>query len=330
MFRKYNFRLFITFLFFSSLIIVAISGFVMYGLNNALTSTVQKEVSNSIDNVALALEDMIYNSQVTLEELSKDIDVKEFLDGDEEDEQYALIRKLYLTSVTSRGQVNLHIIRRSDGHGISTATIPTAYKQKNYQDWGVFLEANQREISVVRTSDRALGMDNDIILTLVKAVRNNTEEVAGYVVLNLMRVGFEKISASNLGLYHTDLLIVDRFNVVAFSTLGQSFEGLGKLEEPAAVNAAWDATNNSGLLMDIGSAYKKTKFGFLVIGKIAVENLANTSQIVREAALPVLLLTVFLSFLLAALLARQISRPVQKLKQSMVEVQSGKLDARVQ
>ncbi|HHW47359.1 MAG TPA: histidine kinase [Clostridiaceae bacterium] len=270
-----------------------------------------------------SIDSMLQSCINAIDELASDNDVLEYLTDTQSSKSIKVTRKLYLVYTSFSKQGNIHVIRAADSEGISTYNIPETYRNSLFQNWGVFRKANQSKEVVIHSSFRE-NLLNRISIILAKAVYDFDGARVGYVVMDLPRETISNVVSRYLDMYHTEIMLINKFNTVVFNSEGTDAEGLGKLSLKENIDTVWASNSMSGFLHEDDYCYSKSSFAdYMILCKVSDDVINMSVRFLKESSIFILWIVTVLSLVFAYVISRSISAPIRDLTKSMKEVENG-------
>jgi len=320
---SYFVKLLLSFIFFCIFLVIIFVILIYFGLSFSFKTYMEKHTLLSTTQVMESIDSMLQSCVDALDELSTDNDVIEYLTDTQDSNSIKVTRKLYLVYTSLSKQGNIHVIRAADSEGISTDKIPETYRNTVLQNWGVFRKANQSNKVVIHSSVRE-NLLNQISIILAKAVYDLDGAKVGYVVMDLHRESISNMVSRYLDMYHTEIVLINKFNVVIYNSEGTNAEGLGKLNLKENIDAVWANRNISGFLRDDDYCYAKSSLAdYMILCKISDDVVNMSISFLKESSVFILGIVAMLSLVFAYAISRSIFAPIRELTKSMKEVEKG-------
>jgi len=321
--NSYFVKLLLSFIFFCIFLVVIFITMIYFGLGFSFKTYMEKHTLSSTSQVMESIDSMLRSCINAVDELAIDNDILEYLTDTKSSKNIKVTRKLYLVNASLSKQGNIHVIRIADSEGISTADIPETYQDSYFQNWGVFRKANQSNQVVIHTSVRE-SLLNHISIILAKAVYDLDGTRLGYVVMDLPRSSISNVASRYLDMYHTEIMMINKFNVVIFNSEGTSTEGLGKLNLTENIDAAWANSAGSGFLHGDSYCYSKSSVtDYMILCKVSDDVVNMSIKFLKDCSIFILGVVAILSLVFAYAISKSIFAPIRDLTQSMKKVENG-------
>lgn len=321
--NSYFVKLLLSFIFFCIFLVVIFVTMIYFGLSFSVKTYMEKHTLSSTSQVMESIDLMLQSCINAVDELAIDNDILEYLADTHSSENIKVTRKLYLVNASLSKQGNIHVIRAADSEGISTAKIPETYLNTSIQNWGVFRKANESDQVVIHTSVRE-SLLNNVSIILAKAVYDIDGTMLGYVVMDMPRSSILNVASRYLDMYRTEIMMINKFDVVIFNSRGTGAEGLGKLYLKGNIDAAWENSDTSGFLHEDSYCYSKSSVDdYMILCKVSDDVVNMSISFLKESSIFILGVVAILSLVFAYAISKSISAPIRDLTRSMKEVENG-------
>lgn len=313
--RRHSFR---NRLFFSLVLTTVLSMILCAGLlillfhvnveNNTRTE------ANSLLTEATGIFDALYaDLNGVADAIEQDVTIRNVLSESPESSRSGYV-SLYSATEGYRNSARFHLYDANGEERFSTASVKTGTLPLS---WGELYAAQHADGTVWRSSADSYGC------TASKALRTETGEVYGFVLIEVSRDAFDALFAGLSDVQNTLLLVDSHWRTVYCSSSAQERSLAQALRAKLLAGEDVDSDAYSYTLRRSGT----TDFIFLVQQPQGYAA-RSLQALVTVAALMVFLCTVG-CVLVALRLSRQLNEPVEKLQTAMERVKGGDLQTRV-
>ena len=311
--RIYFKRLFFAFLFATILPICLCVAAISYGSFHMSRERYQDKVGAMAAASSGNMRELLEEYEKILNSLSEEPALAAYLAGNDREGLGELVRPLQ----TGRdNRLRIRVIDPDDRYIYPDSRDAKLYDPAVFGGWGILHEmtANPDRIAVTPSVTRAEN-GRKICMNIGKAVRGRDGTIAGYVVLDVYRNTLLN-AVKQLEDEKSSVTLADRNDCIILDTTGRFTEG--------ATGAPGRAEKNSV------AASRENAYGLRIYAYYNIEEFNENSRLMIFISLLVLVCMAPLAFLLAAVFANRMYRPIDTLVSSMNLVTRGNLDTKIE
>ena len=309
--------------------LILLTGFLIIAFSaSSIHSGMEAQTLAGVQAVSSELDGLLAGCDEVIQELSQDSQIREFLRGGAVT-RYEAARALYLSGVNLPEGVMVHLMRVSDGELVSTDTPSALFQPENYNpDYTIFKRMRHSTQTQTYTSVKGIMLHADTRVVMGRATHDQGD-VSGYVLVEISRRALETVADSYAFAANSPIFIMDNYDVVLYSTLGEEAEGLNKLDYNCDFANIW-AAERTGFLESAGLCFSRADMaGYAIVAEVSDDLVHGIFSSASQAVVPVLAASIFIGIGFAYVMARGVSAPVRRLTDAMGEVERGNFRATV-
>ena len=291
------------------------------------TQTIIRQMNQSIDSYITYMDNI-----ATM--ISGSEDAQSYLyqeDGDARDEMGHKKRLIeqFTTILKSRDDIKNIGIIRNDGKGLFNSGLQYVNPYLNVAEQNWYEEAVNSSKSVLTSShvQHAIKGERPWVITLSRGIRNFTgsggKEGVVFIDLNYSAIS-ELCDQNSIGNKGYVFIVDGEGNIVYHPQQQQLYNELQTENIELVMNAQTDTvTMGSGNSAKIYTLSRSEKTGWTVVGCMNMAELTKGSRKAQSIYVIMAIALVCVALLLSNMIARNITMPIQRLRDSMAKVQEG-------
>lgn len=291
------------------------------------TQTIIRQMNQSIDSYITYMDNI-----ATM--ISGSEDAQSYLyqeDGDARDEMGHKKRLIeqFATILKSRDDIKNIGIIRNDGKGLFNSGLQYVNPYLNVAEQNWYEEAVNSSKSVLTSShvQHAIKGERPWVITLSRGIRNFTgsggKEGVVFIDLNYSAIS-ELCDQNSIGNKGYVFIVDGEGNIVYHPQQQQLYNELQTENIELVMNAQTDTvTMGSGNSAKIYTLSRSEKTGWTVVGCMNMAELTKSSRKAQSIYVIMAIALVCVALLLSNMIARNITMPIQRLRDSMAKVQEG-------
>ena len=291
------------------------------------TQTIIRQMNQSIDSYITYMDNI-----ATM--ISGSEDAQSYLyqeDGDARDEMGHKKRLIeqFTTILKSRDDIKNIGIIRNDGKGLFNSGLQYVNPYLNVAEQNWYEEAVNSSKSVLTSShvQHAIKGERPWVITLSRGIRNFTgsggKEGVVFIDLNYSAIS-ELCDQNSIGNKGYVFIVDGEGNIVYHPQQQQLYNELQTENIELVMNAQTDTvTMGSGNSAKIYTLSRSEKTGWTVVGCMNMAELTKSSRKAQSIYVIMAIALVCVALLLSNMIARNITMPIQRLRDSMAKVQEG-------
>jgi two-component system sensor histidine kinase YesM len=308
-------------------------GLIAYGLlTNTIMDTVSRQAYNSVVKISENIDILTSEyGEIIVSLLSEDERLREALAG-KITEDYPVIRQK-IAVLAGKRNTALYILNPKGTVVFATHPLPRFYDPVLYRNQGLFQQADALKNGyIIYPHHYVNSIGDNVVYSIARTIRDERDRPIGYIIVEIFKSHIEDIANNINANLNLDLLVVDS-NFFTVANLrspkldGKTFH-FSQNRKLTAMGTGFFLARVAGKQSLI--AFHTSKYTrFVTIGILPVKVLLESSNFIRFITLLACLLSSVVCLILAVLISRNISRPIYDLVESMKQVESGNLHARV-
>lgn len=325
--ESYFCRIFSAFFVSCLVFAVILSGIISFAFYRIYLSNLRQQSIGTAEKVRNAIDNEIENYKEVIRNLTEDEEVRAFFTDPDAENANTVLRSLYILKNGNNQKAAISIVKMNPTQWLSTSEQVMKSTHASFENWGVFRKANEGEDVAVYAIARDAMLNEADRICMAKAYRDEKDQVLGYVLVEIPRSTIDVIVNEYAEQYKTMFMILNQSGAIIYHTSGLDYEGLGKAEEYGFDNNWSDRT--TGITDDTFAYSRSDSYGLLYIKEMPSDVMNKIMNAILKAMIPGLMIIAVLGLGLSGMLARSISAPIQRIRESMAKVKHGDLTARV-
>ncbi len=272
---------------------------------------------------------MVEQYQTVAVALADDINIIEYLQRGG-NSYYAANYAAFLLTNGKSNHVSVHVLSVSNSNFISTTNLPKRYQYPFNRNWGIFRMIETGDGPVVYTNNKD-SRDSDTIFSIGYPVKNSSNLLVGYVIVDLNRECVEDwIFAKTTANYGFHIAILDHNSFVAYNSIDSTLEGLGVL--PSYVPTP--ITTGRYPVEIYGEKYQLrieslSVMNLLIAYDVPVYQVVQDTRHIGGTAIIISAVSLLVCAIFSLIIAKNISKPIHLLSDAMKDVETGNFDIRL-
>lgn len=251
----------------------------------------------------------------------------------DEETKEAIAIKGYLSLAAKLNKASLYIIDSKGNNIFSTHSLPQKHDVTKYKNWGAFRKANN-SLSPVLDANHYNHISGDTIaMSVIKAVRDKSSEVKGYIIIDIYRNNIEDICNNvDIGLA-TDVIITDGnfhtiFNMRSPYLEATTYEASYKENIRRQESGYLKEQINDNQSLITFSGWQNNEI--ITIAVTPMNIITENQNFIKKIASFAAWISLLICFVCAFFIARNLSKPIRTLVKSMQKVKDGDLNISVE
>ena len=317
-----------------SLVPLLINAVFSYGfLSNFLRNDLSKSAYIRIAKISQNIDRLIAEYGETVNLLAKDQAIQEALLRESTADYDRIYREIFLSMAGKKTKTGVYVITERGKAIFATHAIPKLYDVVTYKDWGIFRLANATPDNYVIYAHNYTDSNGDsIVLSLAKAVRDRKGLPIGYVIVEIYKNQLLDIFDNVSNDLSMNFMLLDQNFYTVTNLINPKLEG-NFYNPPFRKQVGFKGsgtiiakTNAKQSLISFQTS-KSTKF--ITMGILPLDAVMQYENFIKMVTLFAFLASLIVCLVLALLLARNISQPIESLVTQMKQVEDGDLNAQV-
>ena len=325
--ESYFCRIFSAFFVSCLVFAVILSGIISFAFYRIYLSNLRQQSIGTAEKVRNAIDNEIENYKEVIHNLTEDEEVRAFFTDPDSENANTVLRSLYILKNGNNQKAAISIVKLNPTQWLSTSEQVMKSTHASFENWGVFRKANEGEDVSVYAIARDAMLNEEDRICMAKAYRDEKDQVLGYVLVEIPRSTIDAIVNEYAEQYKTMFMILNRSGAIIYHTSGLDYEGLGKSDEYGFGNHWNDRT--TGIIDDTFAYSRSEAYGLFYIKEMPSDVMNKIMNAILKAMIPGLMIIAVLGLGVSGMLARSISAPIQRIRESMARVKHGDLSARV-
>ncbi|HIU32040.1 MAG TPA: histidine kinase [Candidatus Caccousia avistercoris] len=303
--------------------------------NRYLSETLREEGANQSRNMALELSRYLREYSSAAASIAEDEALAAWVAQEDPDAPVRAICAEYAYDFRRKNgqELTFHLVSSNGAVQFSTGSIPNLYKMPVYQSYGVFRKAMDQKGETVFYANRFPNYKGDYtVLSVCHTITGSDGQVAGFVVLDVLRKDLQAFLNQFQSSYSADNLVIDgsRITVLDTALSSDTPEGL-RLTVPLYTRYLISSSFGSPVFLEadsllIGLPVEGTDLTLL--RHLTFPHVRQLAGAVSSATVVILAASLLLTVFLAFFLASWVVRPFQRLISSFSYAKQGNFDHR--
>lgn len=322
--KSYKRELIVCFAVVALLPMVISSSFLVQILKTTVTRNYEKRVSAQIDTVEDAMVTLFDEYQTVTDEILRHTLITEGIEETDSWQKNRIYTELYEMTEEIRGVAEIQLYDTKGICRYSTGSVKEGESLPLY--WGILKVAGAHSDQMIIRNASEYDTSKEALLQVVRSLRNEEDELLGYIVIDMTEEHFEKVLSKSYDASNS-IVVLDSFWEEVYSTRTAKEEAVAetlRLRRMSGENLKQADDEISFYISPLAETGL-----YIVIGRTPIFTAETTATMFS-----VILMVAFFSLLLCLGLAEKLSsgltKPLKQLTTAMHEVESGNLEERIE
>ena len=306
-------------------------GVISYSISSRLSFLdMEKHAESTLNTAETSVVRCLNEYQSALDYFCKDKDIIDIMNTPAPQKRgNAIYQKIYIM-LAGRQQTaaQMHIIKADGSFSISTSQIPKEYDVKIYGDCGIYRALKGTDKSILY-SNRFISSTGQKYCVSVAHTLTENGKVLGYAIIDLPDTVFTNALMDINAVYPTDYTIFDAHYYLLYSQTDSSVFVSNTLRKQIA-----DSSENKYFCQDSTKQlvwWNKTlgDYPITIMVSTSYGGVTESTNYIMATAISITVLTIIILLIISPLIVKNLTKPLNRIVDTMKQVQNGNTLARV-
>jgi two-component system sensor histidine kinase YesM len=239
-----------------------------------------------------------------------------------------------IATLASRRTINIFVTDTSGQVNFSTCPVPEIYQVALRHGKGIFAAADGvKNRCIIYPNNHLNQLDDRAAFSLARTIRDLHDRPIGYVIVEVSKECLFSINHTLDSIYNMNWIILDPEHYILSNYHEPETESTIFLPELSGKLQA----EESGVLLELVNqkwtlvAFHRSQYTKLTtVGTVPIDYVVENANVIKQVTIFACLLCLLFCLILASIMARNVSQPINELVQCMRQVEAGNLKARVE